>query len=374
MKTDIPKVSIIVPVYNRQDQVYYCLKSISLQEYSNFEVIIIDDGSIDATSHTCLSFVEIDNRFKYYYQENKGVSAARNKGIKEASGEWITFVDSDDAITSNHLSVLEEIEYNKNECNLIMTSHGGGMFTGTKFIPYSSLNMGQIVHKTGNRNIVNFLFGEYDPLKNPVYPIWNKFFQKSTIKNNNLLFHEDLSLGEDQVFVMEYLIHIHNLFWIDRVSYLSLHWVGISHLGSILRSPENFWYNQLANFNALMSVARSADSNLAKEYAFNYLFDRPITRILYRFTKLQNIRLYPKNKIISFFRNSVRPIFISHKNSVCNIHEKWVYRMANLIIKDKVNIAYYASCILNILWDLKQMRSRLYYSLRLLIKSIISKN
>ena len=374
MKDDIPKVSIIIPVYNRQDQIYYCLKSVSLQEYSNFEVIVVDDGSVDETSRVCLSYVEKDNRFKYYYQENRGVSAARNKGIKEATGEWVTFVDSDDAITSNHLSILQEIEYNKSECNLIMTSHGGGMFTGTKFIPYSPLNNGQIVHKSGNQDVVNFLFGEYNPMKNPVYPIWNKFFQRSAIEKYNLLFHEDLSLGEDQVFVVEYLIHVQNFFWKDRISYLSLHWVGISHLGGITRSPENFWYNQLASYNALMSLAQSTNSDLAKEYAINYLFDRPITRILFKFTKLQNIRIYSKNEINSFLRKSIRPYFISQKKTVMVVHDKWVYRMANLIIRDKMDTAYYASCILNILWDIKQMFSMLYCSLKILIKNAICRN
>lgn len=373
MKINIPRVSIIVPVYNRQDQIEYCLKSISLQEYQNYEVLIIDDGSKDNTAQICKNYVKKDKRFRYYYQDNKGVSAARNKGLKEAQGKWITFVDSDDAITADHLSVFDDIDYSENNRNLIMTSHGGGLYTGTEFIPYSQHNNERVVHKVGNRNIVNFLFGEYEPLENPVYPIWNKFFQRSVIEENNLSFHEDISLGEDQVFVMEYLIHTQDLFWVNRISYLSLHWEGISHLGGILRSPDNFWYNQLANYNALMSVAKSANSDLAKKYAINFLFDRPISRILYRYTEYKNIRLCPRNKIIVFFRQSVRPIFISQESSVCFIHDKWVYRIANLIIMDKINIAYYTSCLLNVMKYLKQLCYKFFYLCKSFIKDTISR-
>lgn len=371
MEKNTPKVSIIVPVYNRQDQIGSCLKSISLQKYSNYEVLIVDDGSVDATSRICSNYIKKDKRFKYYYQDNKGVSAARNKGLKEAHGEWVTFVDSDDAITADHLSVLEELNYNKSNYCLIMTSHGGGMIKGDEFVPYTKLKNEHVVHKEGNRDIVNYLFGEFDPIKNPVYPIWNKFFKRSVIKEFNLSFHEDISLGEDQVFVMEYLIHTQELFWINRISYLSMHWTGISHLGGILRSPDNFWYNQLANYNSLMSVAESANSDLAKQYAINYLFDRPITHILFRYTEHKNIRLCPRNVIIAFFRQNIRPFFISQEFYLGYIHDKWVYRIAYLIIKNKMYIAYYSCCLYNILKDLKLACKKVYWMCKSFIKKMI---
>lgn len=91
-------ISIIIPVYNGENYIKKCIKSVLEQTYSDIEVIIIDDGSSDNTKKVCTSFLD-DNRVRYYYQDNAGLSSARNKGIKMAHGKWIMFVDSDDWVS-----------------------------------------------------------------------------------------------------------------------------------------------------------------------------------------------------------------------------------------------------------------------------------
>ena len=91
-----PLLSIIVPCYNTGKYIEKCLYSIINQNYQNIEVIVVDDGSIDDTREIVNSIIRLDNRIKYIYKENSGVSDTRNKGIMEASGEFVTFVDSDD--------------------------------------------------------------------------------------------------------------------------------------------------------------------------------------------------------------------------------------------------------------------------------------
>lgn len=99
-------ISVIVPVYNGEHFIKNCIRSISSQLYSNIEILVINDGSTDNTSKKVLSLIEKDNRIKLYEQENLGVSAARNKGLSLAEGEYVIFVDSDDELLPNALEDL----------------------------------------------------------------------------------------------------------------------------------------------------------------------------------------------------------------------------------------------------------------------------
>lgn len=90
------KVSVIVPIYNTEKYLHQCIDSILGQTYSYFELILVDDGSTDHSSCICKEYVEKDNRVKYIFQRNQGAAAARNTGIDQCEGEFITFVDSDD--------------------------------------------------------------------------------------------------------------------------------------------------------------------------------------------------------------------------------------------------------------------------------------
>lgn len=96
------KISIIIPVYNLEDYIATTLKSCREQSYSDFEVIIVDDGSTDSSSERIRPYLD-DHRFRYFRQKNAGVSAARNKGIEESTGEFITFLDGDDTLAPDTL-------------------------------------------------------------------------------------------------------------------------------------------------------------------------------------------------------------------------------------------------------------------------------
>ena len=115
-------ISIIVCVYNTEKYLENCLNSIKYQKYNDFEAIVIDDGSNDSSKDIISKFVNSDNRFKYYYQQNSGQAVARNNGILKAKGEYVVFVDSDDTIGENYLLNLSrviELEYDFGFSNLI---------------------------------------------------------------------------------------------------------------------------------------------------------------------------------------------------------------------------------------------------------------
>ena len=105
---DKVKISIIVPVYNAEDYLERCLHSILDQEFSSYEVILVDDGSTDASWLICDRYSSTDPRFITLHQPNKGVSAARNAGINMAQGEYVMFLDADDALLPDALEVMVE--------------------------------------------------------------------------------------------------------------------------------------------------------------------------------------------------------------------------------------------------------------------------
>ena len=126
--------SIIMPAYNAEKFIKDAIKSVLSQRYFNFELIIVDDGSKDKTAEVIKSFK--DKRIHYLYQNNAGVSAARNLGISEAKGEYICFLDSDDEWRENHLDVLIGLIEKYKECSLFVTGYDICLTDG-KLIPKS---------------------------------------------------------------------------------------------------------------------------------------------------------------------------------------------------------------------------------------------
>lgn len=106
MDRDKVLISVIIPVYNAEKYLPRCLESISMQTYTSFEVIMIDDGSTDNSSSICKSYSDKDDRFKYIYQDNTGPDIARKTGTRAAIGEYVTYVDADDYISENALEVM----------------------------------------------------------------------------------------------------------------------------------------------------------------------------------------------------------------------------------------------------------------------------
>ena len=112
-----PLISIIVPVYNVREYIEDCLISLQKQNYPKIEIIIIDDGSTDGSGVFCDEFAKREPRMKVIHQENAGLSAARNRGLRESHGEYLTFVDSDDLVEPDYVQYLFNL-INQNQTNL----------------------------------------------------------------------------------------------------------------------------------------------------------------------------------------------------------------------------------------------------------------
>lgn len=182
-------ISIIVPVYNVEKYIDKCINSLINQSYCNIEIILIDDGSTDSSYEKCINFSDKDNRIKLYHKENEGVSSARNLGLKYASGNYISFVDSDDFIEKNMYEAMYNIIIEKNAdvaiCNYNKIK---GKDIKEKKCEFSSdkIKGTEVLNKIYNYKTMGVL--------------WNKLFKRQIIK---CTFREDIHFCEDVLFLTE---------------------------------------------------------------------------------------------------------------------------------------------------------------------------
>lgn len=193
------KYSIIIPVYNVEKTLDKCLQSVQNQTFKDFEVIMINDGSSDLSGEICARFAKSDRRFKYIEQSNQGVSAARNKGIRKAQGEYIAFLDSDDEYTEFYLEAFEKLMEQVPDCN--------NYWCGFKVYKEIDPNNGIIqvfsreeeISISSRKDIMTLHERWMDST------LWNKVFRRSIIIENQILMDIKISLGEDLLFNYNYL-------------------------------------------------------------------------------------------------------------------------------------------------------------------------
>lgn len=190
------KVSIIVPVYNAEKVLHYCVDSILAQTYKDFELILVDDGSTDKSGELCDKYADENENVKVVHLENGGVSKARNTGIELAKGEYICFVDSDDYISETFIEEL--VQKADDGYNFVLTTYhwvSDYVRSAFKTVSYKNNNY-SIVDKDDLMDLGSLVL-----LSQP----WNKIFKRDIILKNGIRMPEDMSLGEDTVFVYRYL-------------------------------------------------------------------------------------------------------------------------------------------------------------------------
>lgn len=189
-------VSIIIPVYNVEQYLQKCIDSILQQSYSDYEIILIDDGSTDSSGTICDSY-QTNKHFKIFHQANRGVSAARNKGLDVAAGDYVLFVDPDDWLADNALGILmREVE----DADLLMFNY----YVVQKRTDNTISSNKDISRIYSTKHIVKDLF--FEILGNSGV-LWNKLLKRSAI--GDILFLETMSYGEDMVFIAKILKNVH---------------------------------------------------------------------------------------------------------------------------------------------------------------------
>lgn len=251
-----PFISIIVPVYNVEGKLERCIRSILSQTFSNFELVLIDDGSPDKSGEICDYWSTKDCRVKAHHQTNHGVSHARNTGIKLSTGKWITFVDSDDYIQENFLKNLVGND-SLMETDLVFTGINGIQEGDLQLINSWGFDERSIdLENTPNGiNIMDDL-GIY----NFGFAVCH-LYNSNIIKKNKLFFCQDLNLHEDHLFFFDYLKFVKKIYLRSQREYCYMHDFKPSLSRNTAKSYEELFLahslltdslkNCLANWNAL---------------------------------------------------------------------------------------------------------------------------
>lgn len=186
-----PLISVIIPVYNAEKYLSDCLNSVLKQDNQDFEIIIVDDGSTDKSPLICDDYAQKDSRFHIIHKKNEGVSIARNVALDISKGKYIAFIDADDNISTDFLSIPEEFK----EIDVIQKS-------------YNCIDANKKITKT---TVQNHLFTKWNEIaylwvNKPNRALWDKIISKRIIGNNRFI--PGVAISEDFLFFTSILPNI----------------------------------------------------------------------------------------------------------------------------------------------------------------------
>lgn len=187
-----PLVSVIVPVYNVEYYIEKCVKSIMAQDYQKLEIILVDDGTQDASGQLIDQLAQQDSRIRVIHKENGGVSSARNRGLAVATGEYITFVDGDDYIARDYVSYLLDLAVS-NQCDMAISRNN-----------FTTLDSTQISkdHQSvcSAEQVIEEIY-----LMTLNVAVWNRLYKHDFLKTYGIVFNEEIWFGEGMLFNIECL-------------------------------------------------------------------------------------------------------------------------------------------------------------------------
>ena len=293
------KLSVIVPVYNAEKYLNSTIENILKQTFTDFELILIDDGSTDSSGQLCDKWSQKDGRIKVIYQKNMGVSEARNSGLRIAQGEYIAFVDNDDLINPQMYEILISIA-EKESADIVMSKECEVYEDNIIFEKYSIPN---IVYEIVNQEAMFMQLFSYGKRAFPYIHIWNKIYKRQAINECyfSLESMEDsffncnaYALSKKNIVISE---NIHLYFWIIRNDSFS-HDMSSGHQLMSIKA-----YHQIVN-----EVQRVAPelSHYAIEKAM-----RTILSVRYSFTFTQRKREVKKEA--QLYYGKLKPQFYSNK-------------------------------------------------------------
>lgn len=260
------KVSVVVPVHNAEKYIDKCINSVLIQDYTNFELILVDDGSVDKSLKVCNLYMHQDNRIKVIHQENNGVAEARNAGIEASSGQYIVFLDADDWWACNYLSMMvkEKLKADLVICGLVRCLSDGKMVTESAFDCDMSQWCWPIIY-------------------NYSIPCWRCIFDLSTIQTKDIKFTSGRKTGEDQEFTYRYMLHtetitfIREAFYYYRINPTSTMFIAnYNHFHAIeaMKAVDNY-------AKKVCSIDRSSQiSKVLQNYKYPYLLEFAILTVI----------------------------------------------------------------------------------------------
>ena len=194
----MPKLSVIVPVYNVEKYLRQCIESVLKQDFDDFELILVNDGSTDASAEICDDYAIRDSRVKVVQQAHSGPSKARNLGLKMAQGDWISFVDADDIVDNDFFDDVSKLE-------IADIVYFGFKYVTDKYTQINKIEQEGKFIEEGIDDVYASLLKSKEAFFG--YTV-DKFLKKSIIKEHNICFPENIVHKEDEVFAFRYSHHV----------------------------------------------------------------------------------------------------------------------------------------------------------------------
>lgn len=308
-------VTIIIPVYNVQEYLEKCFNSLINQTYKNIEIIIIDDGSKDNSLDICKKYeAEYNSIIKLIHTENKGVSSARNLGLKQAKGNYILFLDSDDYIENNMIEILynnlKTYDVDISMCNYNKVV-GNEILRNDFEIEKKLLNKSEFFNKIFDKRFYRGF-------------LWNKLFKKELLLNNNKFveFSEEIHMMEDLLFISQVAENATSFYYDDK-SFLYNY---VQRNSSALNTKFNYkTVTALKVYNILEPLVVKYALDVIDVYLYDYIICAMRTKMFLKREKkldidvLKNLNNIRNSKIIAVFRgknikflNKIKLYFISY--------------------------------------------------------------
>lgn len=258
------KISIIIPVYNSNKYLEKCIESIRMQSYSNFEIVLVDDGSTDGSEKICEQFAELDARIKCIHQKNSGTSAARNTGMKNATGEYIMFMDNDDYWNDNSCLSTISAQLQEMAADVLLFSTISYWEDKDLYVyPQSKCVRSEVVGKKPEEAlkclIENGLFYR---------AVWSKVIKREVILNNEIWFPVGMR-NEDSEWTAHLMLCAKSYDWMETPFYVYRK----GHFGAQTSKPNT--YKIVSDLKEIIikyyKIAKENEMQWTSEFKYVYL-------------------------------------------------------------------------------------------------------
>jgi glycosyltransferase involved in cell wall biosynthesis len=277
---DKPMISIVVPVYKAEPYLRRCVDSILAQNFTDFELILVDDGSPDKSGIICDEYAQKDTRVRIIHKKNGGVSSARNAGIEVARGDWLCFVDSDDYLEKEYLS---DFRINQ-DCQSDLYMQGYKVF--------DSLSNKQEVHAFQTdefKGVLEVLAEAEDNyiINSPCF----KLFLRRIVVENSIRFDPKVSYGEDHLFSLSYYVYVKSCSKSTAVGYVNMRNGNESLTRRSVPLQEMMYYiTEMRRLHELI-IKMNSDIDKSIEPAINNRFVKNIKKAFFDILSRDNMKL-----------------------------------------------------------------------------------
>ena len=318
------KYSVIIPVYNVENYLHRCINSILVQEYTDLEILLIDNGSTDSSGSICDTYASEYSNISVYHIENHGVSSARNFGLAKAQGEFICFVDADDYLVGNLFSDME----NKldSELDMLVFSYYNSIEKNFSEIARSAKILP--IEGKKDRNQFIALFTELF-LSDMMYTVWNKIYRREFLEEHRIMF-EQYELGEDVRFNLKVYEHVNRISFSQTCYYIYISGRVGSAMGHYNPKRLSYQLEELGKIDQLMK-------------RWDIHNDRYISQIKARIL-MSNIQNISEQKISLFLKRQYVETLCRNKEMIVLINEDTSF--LNPLIRLLLNHRMYITVII----------------------------